>query len=589
MPGPSRGTRVSEKVLRESVHDAVRSAGRPLTTEVRAILEPRFGYDFSRVRVHADAAAAASGRAVGARAYTIGSDIVFGAGEFRPDSRAGLAVIAHELAHVVQQDGIHHPLTRRLVLTSARDPDERAAERAAQAAFREMGPGVEPTTPLAPGMLASGLATREAAVIHRFESPEHVELGGDTASAIPGGGYIILEAHRRELPNHATPTVGWPPEWVELWKHRTPQQERAIRDGLTYGEVIALAGDLYAAVDSSGTTDIAQSVDRLNHASLREIWDLIPLIHDTKADTNEFQKATGSRYLALARKNLSHFSNVPAGQRNIDVWREGHTQAIRLARAGQADMAWLTNAAADHFLTDAFSGGHLRQERAKLGPVDAKVEHDLDNEHGVLVTNARGDGPWTAYGDSHLDDKKDESNRRLALEAVASSKADIADALARGSAYPDPPSPLPTGAFTAESIVPRPVDSRATNWNWFQKAYKYLQLAGSEGAELFRADDTRIREWVARQPPGAIRDVPVEEKLRMINRLLDGWVSDDDLEAIERIQVNSTYPDRIIIMTAVEPRVGSLTSPRQRRRLRSIIFGGSLGDYELARGGSAPA
>jgi len=172
---------------------------------------------------------------------------------------------------------------------------------------------------------------------------------------------------------------------------------------------------------------------------------------------------------------------------------------------------------------------------------------------------------------------------------VASSKADIADALARGSAYPDPPSPLPTGAFTAESIVPRPVDSRATNWNWFQKAYKYLQLAGSEGAELFRADDTRIREWVARQPPGAIRDVPVEEKLRMINRLLDGWVSDDDLEAIERIQVNSTYPDRIIIMTAVEPRVGSLTSPRQRRRLRSIIFGGSLGDYELARGGSAPA
>src|SRR5262249_3817331 len=152
------------------------------------------------------------------------------------------------------------------------------------------------------------------------ESYEHVELGDDPANAIPGTGLIVLEAHRRDLPNHATPTAGWPPEWVELWKRGTSEQRRAIRDGLTYGEVLALAGDLYAAVDKSLTTDIAGSVDRLNHASLREIWDLIPLVHDKAASTGQFQEATGGRYLDLARKNLSHFSNIPEGKKNIDVW-----------------------------------------------------------------------------------------------------------------------------------------------------------------------------------------------------------------------------------------------------------------------------
>jgi hypothetical protein len=70
-------------------------------------MEARFGHDFSRVRIHADAGAAAAARAAGAAAYTLGPDITFAAGRYDPGSPAGRALLAHELAHVVQQRDGH--------------------------------------------------------------------------------------------------------------------------------------------------------------------------------------------------------------------------------------------------------------------------------------------------------------------------------------------------------------------------------------------------------------------------------------------------------------------------------------------------
>ncbi len=87
----------------DHVAPVLRSSGQPLGESTRAQMEDRLGFDFSGVRVHADAEAAHSARAVGARAYTIGSDVVFGAGEYAPRSREGQRLIAHELTHVRQQ------------------------------------------------------------------------------------------------------------------------------------------------------------------------------------------------------------------------------------------------------------------------------------------------------------------------------------------------------------------------------------------------------------------------------------------------------------------------------------------------------
>jgi hypothetical protein len=85
------------------VNDVLRSPGQPLDAATRAFMEPRFGHDFSRVRVHADAKAAESALAVNALAYTVGRDVVFGAGRYAPGTLEGDKLIAHELTHVAQQ------------------------------------------------------------------------------------------------------------------------------------------------------------------------------------------------------------------------------------------------------------------------------------------------------------------------------------------------------------------------------------------------------------------------------------------------------------------------------------------------------
>ena len=86
-----------------AVDDVLRSPGEPLDSATRAYMEPRFGYDFSQVRVHTGAAAEESAHALNAQAYTVGHEVVFGAGRFAPGTSSGLRLIAHELAHTVQQ------------------------------------------------------------------------------------------------------------------------------------------------------------------------------------------------------------------------------------------------------------------------------------------------------------------------------------------------------------------------------------------------------------------------------------------------------------------------------------------------------
>lgn len=85
------------------VQETLHSPGQPLDPATRVFMESRFGHDFSQVRVHADPKAAASSRAINALAYTVGRDVVFGAGYYSPQTTLGRRLLAHELTHVVQQ------------------------------------------------------------------------------------------------------------------------------------------------------------------------------------------------------------------------------------------------------------------------------------------------------------------------------------------------------------------------------------------------------------------------------------------------------------------------------------------------------
>ena len=98
--------------------NALNAGGTPLSPSTRAFFEPRFGQDFSKVKVHTDSAAAEAAQAINARAFTVGSHISFAAGEFAPESAAGRHLLAHELTHTIQQQSKQSNAT----VTGQRDP-----------------------------------------------------------------------------------------------------------------------------------------------------------------------------------------------------------------------------------------------------------------------------------------------------------------------------------------------------------------------------------------------------------------------------------------------------------------------------------
>lgn len=120
------------------VHEVLGSAGQPLDASPRAALERSLGHDFGRVRVHTDARAAASAQTVNALAYTVGHDLVFGAGRYAPGTTDGRRLLAHELTHVVQQAG---RTGGALTIAPPEGAAEREAERVAQRVVPVPGSG----------------------------------------------------------------------------------------------------------------------------------------------------------------------------------------------------------------------------------------------------------------------------------------------------------------------------------------------------------------------------------------------------------------------------------------------------------------
>lgn len=118
-----QGGRSSPTMARESTIRSMQGKGRPLPGSVRSYFEPRFGRDFGDVRVHTDAKAGESARAINAKAFTIGRDIVFGDNQYAPETNNGRQLLAHELTHVVQQDSTHNESVQRQ--TSDEPADEK--------------------------------------------------------------------------------------------------------------------------------------------------------------------------------------------------------------------------------------------------------------------------------------------------------------------------------------------------------------------------------------------------------------------------------------------------------------------------------
>ncbi|WP_414569495.1 eCIS core domain-containing protein [Nostoc sp. CCY 9925] len=117
------------------VHEVLSSQGQPLDAHTRTFMESRFGHDFSSVRVHTDGKAGQSAQPVNALAYTVGRDVVFGAGHYNPGSTTGQRLLAHELTHTIQQSNSIQQSIAKLDSGHLADAPEQEAENAANIIF----------------------------------------------------------------------------------------------------------------------------------------------------------------------------------------------------------------------------------------------------------------------------------------------------------------------------------------------------------------------------------------------------------------------------------------------------------------------
>lgn len=162
-------------------------------------MEPRFGHDFGSVRVHDDTRADAASTAVGARAFTVGTDIVFRRGEFVPHTQAGRTLLAHELAHVAQRQHGQPRLFRQPAVIEPHYPTEEEQREIEKRLSREFK-GTEATPPTAPGEPAvqRGRSLNEAerqALANRLRRPYFDTIASlDTGPSASSGALNEAEA-----------------------------------------------------------------------------------------------------------------------------------------------------------------------------------------------------------------------------------------------------------------------------------------------------------------------------------------------------------------------------------------------------------
>lgn len=166
------------------VQEVLNSTGQPLDAQTRAFFEPRFGHDFSQVRVHTDAKAAESAQAVNAVAYTVGRDVVFAAGQYPHQTGDGGKILAHELTHVVQQKGARSPISH-LRMGREDTTQEHEASKVASVIAESSSAKAEHSRQLS---IAAGTISSQIQRFSESNSSGSGGGGGGGAAPVPGSG-----------------------------------------------------------------------------------------------------------------------------------------------------------------------------------------------------------------------------------------------------------------------------------------------------------------------------------------------------------------------------------------------------------------
>jgi hypothetical protein len=183
LAGAERSSRATRRYAPPSVGGVLRSPGQPLDAATRAFMEPRFGHDFSQVRVHSDREAADSAQEMGAHAFSVGRDIVFRRDAYKPTTTAGRHLLTHELVHVAQSGGMAAQPGAPVEVGDNAGAHEQAA--------REAATGLMPKAHLAssPNVLRSQsdqAADNVTTMDNKFHGAIALEKFGDAAVVLNG-------------------------------------------------------------------------------------------------------------------------------------------------------------------------------------------------------------------------------------------------------------------------------------------------------------------------------------------------------------------------------------------------------------------
>jgi uncharacterized protein DUF4157 len=219
---PAHGPQVAPPI----VHDVLGSPGRPLEPAVRGPMEARFGHSFSNVRVHTGERAAASARSVDAAAYTVGRDVVFGADRYEPGTQEGKSLLAHELAHVVQQRGSGHTPGSLPVAPASGELESQAESAAGEVRAGAARPAVQRKVvvnpPAAASQIESHLSTFCGASLTHSPSGELSQVGCGVVKPDEGNDCVcevVDDAKRTYTINVAKSVVTMKPQ--KLWDGST--------------------------------------------------------------------------------------------------------------------------------------------------------------------------------------------------------------------------------------------------------------------------------------------------------------------------------------------------------------------------------
>jgi hypothetical protein len=601
------------------VHEVLNSQGQPLDAADRSFFEPRFDWDFSQIRIHADEQASASAGAVGALAYTVGTHIAFGLGQYAPGTPAGRRLLAHELAHTVQQGGAATRLFRQEAPGGAAAPSQRPGNRIVYLdtdVLSQVAGGNKQAAEALQAMLGSGADVRVA-------RPNYNEALRGRAEHV-GARKLIVEQLKIKidegagLPSRMSTYEKYAEKSIKIQEKDLPMMAAARSGG---GEIFSLDGGVKASAKQFGVqlapeSNIPSLKTPLNvRAGLDNVGlhDWIITVDGTPvrrppsggAPPSGWPPPSGGAPPSPAAPASPAPSGAPRGAQSASE------EAVPRIPAGSMEAPGPVPARARSLKVPSAASGGVEiepevppggrsasgsglagfqiglmaiqlftpdpEEQANQEAIQARLNqklHDPKSQAQLAklqpIVNQTSEGvyyqiKYKVYFSAAKSWQRAEAREHYTVEDVEILDIRTGKEKVESSEELNPPH-MPA---EAHSVVP------GGNLMW--KATRVsttsiLPVRPEIGPTYGLQEPTKIRDAVAAADGETVAQIPVVEKVRILNRLFDHWwVGDEDIGAIKRIYANTPPDQKAEVRRVVEHRIPDLHSIGQRTQLRVML------------------